>query len=332
MIDMIWFQRYGWESNPFELKPIPDLISGFEEIREELLEYIKSGSCCLLLGQTGMGKTTLLKWLEKYVLTEGIPLYINTSGMKKSELEQMDIDKLINEKTGLLDKVLKKSKEIILLVDEAQDLPPMMGKAIKRNFDDHIIKAVVLASETDKLDNLKKSLLDAVIRRKVKLRPLKHEEAMGMIYNRVQFKNPFEPGSLDIIFRKAEFIPKKILELCEFLAKENQETTITAAFVAKYFEDEEARPEIEEYLERFSPLQRKIINVLRTGNFRPKEIAAKLGRPTKTITSQLAYLGLKSKIMVMRRKGIEKPIVEKISEKPPVYRLTNYVKNFLSEN
>ncbi|MFH1473622.1 MAG: ATP-binding protein [Candidatus Aenigmatarchaeota archaeon] len=329
---MVWYERYGWTSNPFELKPKPDLISGFDEIREELLDYIKSGSCCLLLGKEGMGKTTLLKWLEKYAISEGIPLYINTSGMKGVELKQMDLDKLIKEKTGLLGKMLNKGKEIILLIDEAQDLPPLMGKAIKRSFDNNVIKAVVLASETDKLENLGKSLLDDVSKRKVKLRPMKQEEALNMIYNRVQFRNPFEIGSLDIIFNKAGYIPKDILELCEFLAKENQKTTLTKAFLVKYFEDVETEPDLEDYMGKFSPLQRKIINVLRWENARPSEIAAKLGKPTKTITGQLAYLGLKSRVEVMKRKGIEKPIVEKASEKPPVYRLTKEVRDFLGDN
>ena len=95
---MVWYERYGWDSNPFEIKPKPDLISGFEDIREELLEFIKSGDCCILTGPTGSGKTTLLKWLEKYALEEGFPIYINTSGMRQEEIDRINIDKIIREK------------------------------------------------------------------------------------------------------------------------------------------------------------------------------------------------------------------------------------------
>lgn len=329
---MVWYQKYGWDSNPFELKPMPDLVSGLEDIRSELLEFIKSGDCCLLIGPNGSGKTTLLKWLEKYALAEGIPLYINTSGMNREDVEQLNIDSLIREKAGLLGMLLKK-KGIIMLVDEAQDLPQIVGKSIERNFDEHNIKSVVLASTIDDPESLRKSLLERVGKRKVIMRPMTHDEAFSMIVKRVGFRNPFELGSLDIIFRKAGYVPRKILEFCETLAMESSEATVTRDFVISYFARETAKEEVksnmEDLLDRLSPLQRKIVNTLRTGNFRPKEIAVKLGKPTKTITSQLAYLGLKSRIDVMRRKGIEKPLVEKETEKPAVYKLSDEIKRIL---
>jgi energy-coupling factor transporter ATP-binding protein EcfA2 len=331
---MVWYSRYGWNSNPFELKPMPDLVSGFEDIRSGLLEFIKSGSCCLLLGRTGSGKTTLLKWLEKYSLEEGIPLYINTSGMRSEELEQLDIDKLIRDKRGLLGSMLKKDKKVIMLVDEAQTLPKILVKAIKRNLDNLEIKAVVLASPTDSLENLKPSLLGAFDKR-IEMRSLKHDEALGMIEKRIGYKNPFEPGSLDPIFIRAEFVPRAILEACEAVAKDNAKETITKDFVISYFAGEDDKKETmlqgENFLSKLSPLQRKIVLVLRDKSSRPVEIATKLGKPAKTITSQLAYLGLKNRVGVMKRKGIEEPVVEKASEKPAVYKLTDRIKKVLSE-
>lgn len=330
---MVWYQKYGWDSNSFELKPMPDVISGHEDVRSELLEFIKSGDCCLLIGPRGSGKTTILKWLEKYALEEGIPLYINTSGMSREDVEHLNIDSMIREKAGLLG--LFKKKGIIMLVDEAQDLPQIVGKSIERNFDEHNIKSVILASTTDDPESLEKSLLERVGKRKVIIRPMNREEAFSMIVKRVGFRNPFESGSLDILFRKAGYNPRKILELCEAVARESSETTITKDFVISYFAKEAAKKEVKEEMEglmdRLSPLQRKIVNILRTGNFRPKEIAVKLGKPTKTITSQLAYLGLKSRIDVMRRKGIDKPLVEKETDKPAVYKLSEELKNSLDK-
>ncbi len=330
---MVWYQKYSWESNPFELKPMPDIISGHEDIRSELLEFIKSGDCCLLIGPRGSGKTTILKWLEKYALAEGIFLYVNTSGMSSEDEEHLNIDSMIREKAGLLG--LFKKKGIIMLVDEAQELPQVVGKSIERNFDEHNIKSVVLASTIDDPENLEKGLLERVGKRKVIIRTMNREEAFSMIVKRVGFRNPFESGSLDIVFRKASYNPRKILELCEAVARKCSETTITRDFVISYFVEEAAKKEVKEEMEglldRLSPLQRKIVNVLRTGNFRPKEIAVKLGKPTKTITSQLAYLGLKSRIDVMRRKGIDNPLVEKETDKPAVYKLSDDIRRTLEK-
>jgi predicted AAA+ superfamily ATPase len=328
---MVWYQRYGWEKNPFDLKPMPDFVSGFEDIRSEIMEYIKSGSCCLLTGKDGMGKTSILKWLEKYALEEGTSIYINTAGMKQEEIEQLDIDKLIREKIGILGKVLQKGKEVVLLVDEAQTLPSMVGKAIKRNFEDRMIKSAVLASPTGELENLRESLLGLIGRRRVRIRPMTKEEAIDMIRRRIGYKNPFGPGSLELIVEKAEFMPKNILEACELLAKENKEPFITKYFVEMYFGEGAIKPDKEKFLESLSPLQRKIVNILAENNSRPIEIATRLSKPTKTITAQLAYLGFKSRADVMVRKGIEEPVVEKASERPAVYKLTDSVKRLLSE-
>lgn len=328
---MVWFERYGWEKNPFDLKPMPDFVSGFEDIRSEILEFIKSGSCCLLLGNDGMGKTSILKWMEKYALEEGIPLYLNTAGMKQEEIEKLNIDKLVREKTGILGKVLQKDRKVILLVDEAHKLPPMLGEAIKRNFESHMVKSVVLASPTTELDNLKESLLGIVGERKVRIRPMKMEEAKNMVFKRIGFKNPFAPGSLETIIEKSKFTPKNILEACELLARENIEQKITKYFVEMYFAEEAAKPDKEKFLKKLSPLQKKIVLILNESNSRPIEIATKLAKPTKTITGQLAYLGLKSRADVMVRKGIEEPVIEKVSEDSSVYKLADKIKKLLSE-
>jgi Cdc6-like AAA superfamily ATPase len=321
---MTWYEKYSWSSNPFELIPMPDTISGVEEIRKEVLEYINSDDCCLLTGEDGLGKTIILKWLESYPSPNTIPIYINTLGMSVDEILKINIDKMIKEKSG--SSFFGKKKKIIMLIDDANTLQPLIGKSIKRNFDEKTISSIVLASDTDALTNLEGNLLDLIGNRKIKLRPLTAEEAMGMIINRVRHKNPFEPGSLEPIFRKANFNPRKILELCEMIAKENSEKTITKESVEKYFEFKaEIKTSASEIIYKLSPLQKQIVNILKTGDFTPSQIARKLNKPTKTITSQLAYLSLKSRVEVMKRKGIEQPLVEKVSDKPALYRLTDII-------
>ena len=328
---MIWYERYGWESNPFELKPKPDVISGFEDIRSGLLEFIKSGDCCLLTGATGSGKTTLLKWLEKYENQDYVPIYINTSGMRDEEVNGMNIDKMIRERLNFFGKLMGKEKRIVMLIDEAQTLPPALGNAVKRNFEEHLIKAVVMASPTSDMKNLKGSLMEKVGKRKIRMRPLSADEALGMIVKRVGYRNPFEHEGLDMIFNRSGFVPKVILENCEMIAKSNNGKNIPGDFVKSYFAEDETRKHKLDFIEKLSPLQRKIVEILKTGNYRPKEMAQKLKKPTKTVTSQLAYLGLKSGVETMRRKGIESPVVEKISDSLSVYKLADDVKEILTK-
>ena len=326
---MEWYETYGWDHNPFEQSSMPDAISGFDDIRKELLDFIKSGDCCLLLGEAGTGKTIILKWLEDCLSSRDAAMYLNTSGMSEEEIKKIDIDKIIKEKTSSWNKLFGKKKSFTILIDDAQSLPVIIADAVKRNFDNKIINSIALASRAENLDNLKGTLLEKIGERKVRLRPMTSEEAMGMIINRVRYKNPFEEGSLEMIFEKAKFIPRNILGVCELIARKNNDKIITKEFVEKCFGEKEKPKETEvKFIDRLSPLQRDIVNVLKTGNFAPKEIAAKLNKPNKTITSQLAYLELKAKPDVMRRKGIENPVVEKVSDKPAIYRLTDEAKEF----
>ena len=324
---MEWYEKCGWNNNPFEQSSMPDAISGFDDIRKELLGFIKSGDCCLLLGEAGTGKTIILKWLEDCLSSKDAALYLNTSGMSEEEIKKIDIDKIIKEKTNSWNKMFGRKKSFVILIDDAQSLPATIADSVKRNFDNKTISSVVLASRAENLDNLKGILLEKIGDRKVRLRPMTSDEAMGMIINRVKYKNPFEEGSLEIIFEKAKFIPRNILGVCELVARKNNDKIITKEFVEKCFGEKEKPKEPEvKFIDRLSPLQRDIVNILKTGNFTPKEISVKLNKPNKTITSQLAYLGLKTKIEVMRRKGIENPVVEKVSDRPAIYRLTEEAK------
>lgn len=325
---MLWYERYGWESNPFELKPTPDTVSGFEDIRSALLEYIKSGDCCLLFGEEGLGKTSLLKWLEKYALQEYVPVYINTSGMRDEEIEKLNIDRIIRDKLNFFDKIVKKEREIVILIDDMHNLPLVLSEAVKRNFDDRIVKAVIMASSVQSVGG---GIAEKVGRRIVVMRPMEADEAMNMIVKRVGYRNPFDHEGLELIFRKSKYVPKTILENCEMIAKACIEKSISAEFVKSFFAEEGVKTRRSNFIKKLSPLQKSIVELLKEGEYRPKELAQKLRKPTKTITSQLAYLSLKSGFDTMRRKGVDEPVVERKPGKDAIYRLTDGMKELLTK-
>ncbi len=315
---MEWYERYGWTCNPFESNPSPSSLYGFNDIRKKILEFIKSGDCCLVMGEAGSGKTVILRWLEELNSPKTSFIYLNTLGVSEGELSSIDVDKMVKEKSKSW---LFRKNSVVMLVDDVQSLPTHIAEGIKRNFDEKRIKSVVLASNTEKLENLRGNLLEEVGERKVMLRPLTNDESMGILINRLKHKNPFELGSLEIIFQRAGYLPRNILELCESVAKANTSGTVTRDFVEKFLATESRDKLATELMDRLSPLQSKIVDVLKTGNFTPTEIAEKLNKPAKTITSGLAYLSLKSGVKVMTRKGIVKPVVEKVSDRPAIYRL-----------
>jgi predicted AAA+ superfamily ATPase len=310
-----WFERYGWSTNPFEINHLTNLISGFDDIRKKLLIFIKSGDCCLLVGPSGSGKTLILKWLEE-IGTQGTSyIYLNTLGMTDSDKGNVNFDKIIKENSGFW----PKKKSIVVLIDDTEAIPILLGDSLKVNFENKTIDSIVMASETSELTNIKSSLLGLVGSRVVRMRPMTVEEALAMIQNRITHVNPFGQGCLESILQRTDMRPRKILEYCELVAKSCTDDIITADFVTKLFDEMIRKPK--DVMENLSPLQKDIVAVLRTGNFRPVDIAKRLGKPSKTITSQLAYLGLKAGINTMKRKGLEQPLVEKVSERPVLYKL-----------
>ena len=243
-------------------------------------------------------------------------VYLNTLGMNEEEIKKINIDQIIKERTSFW----SKKKSFVLLVDDTQSLPKIIADSIKRNFDNKLINSVVLASETVRLSSLNENLLGLIGERVVKMRPMTNDEALGMIINRIKHINPFDPGSLDIVFERAGLIPRNILSLCEYVARKSKEKIIKKDSVIAIFEEKE-RVKPKSIFENLSPLQKKIVMILKTGDYRPVDIARKLDKPPKTITSQLAYLSLKAGVDIMKRKGLEEPLVERISKRPTLYRL-----------
>ena len=206
----------------------------------------------------------------------------------------------------------------------------MLSQALKRNFDNHIVKSVVLTSLSDKMKN-DGGITERVGKRKIKMRPMRTDEAMEMIVKRVGYKNPFDNEGLELIFEESKFIPKNILELCEMIAKDCIEKNITKSFVETYFNIEGLKAQKLKFLDDLSPLQKDIVNLMMKRDYRPRDLAKKLKKPAKTITSQLAYLGLKSGIETMKRKGIVNPVVEKIPGTRSTYRLTEHAREILTK-
>lgn len=59
------FKKISWSEDPFTLKIYPNLFIGYDEQINAINTHIKEHhKIALVLGPTGAGKTSLLKWLE----------------------------------------------------------------------------------------------------------------------------------------------------------------------------------------------------------------------------------------------------------------------------
>ena len=75
-----WYKELGWSSNPFEYRyafPISDYISNYLKERKKLNYFIiEKEPLCLITGNEGTGKTTLILWLKQELMQYKDKLFV----------------------------------------------------------------------------------------------------------------------------------------------------------------------------------------------------------------------------------------------------------------
>lgn len=208
-----WYEAYGWEKNPFSIRPNENIV-GLHEEKKVCLDFIITGDFSLVVGPTGSGKSSLLLWLEKELKAMKLtPVRINCIEKNTS----LEIIKEINAHKRLREKIFlrKYPKKAVLLLDEAQFLSKDAGEIIKVQWDEGRVHAVVIASIEKDLTNLSGSLTDRFKSQMISLPKLSLSDAINLIEIRSGKKTPFNNDAMTTIAELSENIPRRILENCK---------------------------------------------------------------------------------------------------------------------
>jgi len=326
-----WFRNFGWNDNPFKIKPDPSHIVGFIDLRTLILTYMKSEDPFIVTGPSGSGKTTLLKWLEEQKKDS---LYFNFL----EDIDEKEFKKKIEG--SFLEKLLRRffNTKKLVLIDEVQDMPSHLLKWIRGKFDEGEISSLVLASIKEDLKNLEEPFVERIGSRIVAVRNLKEDEALKMVKHRIFSKgkvNPFTDEGLKSIFEYSDFSPRKILENCETcciyagtkgLRYVNQDVVSDAlkGLKVESVEKEPFKPKESEIdLKNLSPSQQKILRILQDGNQTTNKIAEVMSASRASVAKQLSRLSFKTDKKLLESKGFCSPLVEaKNRGRPVIYGLT----------
>jgi len=245
-----WYEKYGWDEDPFSVRPNEKLI-GLEKEQEKIMSHIHSGVISLITGPTGAGKTSLLLWVEKTIRKQGYtPIRINCIEKKSRE----EIYKDIRVHRGFTDWVLKRfPKKTVLLLDEAQCLLKDTGELIKVWWDDKRTHAVVLTSIEENLSNMTGSFMDRLKEQTVYLPALSLSKIGDLVRLRVGEKNPFNNEAMEAISIRSENIPRRALEIC-------RKVCVACA-------EKDVRDITREHVFMYAPVVRKIIKTVETPLF-----------------------------------------------------------------
>ena len=356
----MWYTVYGWNKNPFNIRPNPAVV-GLEEAKMKLTAFVTSSASCQLCGETGLGKSSLLLWLTKHLESYYSTVYINCATWGQAA----NLEQELQARRSLKDRLLwrKLPPNLVLLLDEAQQLDTKMAEAIKGYFDDHRITAIVFASIDGKLNNLSESFKNRIGGRQLCLTRLSNEQVLTLIKTRLKnMTNPFvDEAVMAELGRRAEFAPRKLLELCEVVCQQavpkaklgekitladledalagygqrgqtRQTSETDSPFRPADQADTPTRPLLEVRREVSSLLgltamQRQIVHHLKEGPKTVEDLVTTLKSSEGSIAKQLSRLRLAD-----ADKGIIQPFVQIASEsRPKKYALTDWAAQLIEE-
>jgi len=235
-----WDKALGFRGDPFTEKilgPINTFLVNRKDEKEKLnWFFIKNYSYGAIVGEAGVGKTILLKWLEdrlaKYNRIHAV--YINAAVFKEQvNIMQKMIIPLLSfyeknfskphlklpstEFMGFLKKKLE-HKSVALLIDNSHHLIEKNLELIKSLRKEGLKLQVIITStpkeyEKSRLAELGQDELSITLRR------LTYEETKDMIIKRIEAFGgagiyPFSEEDLKEIYEKADKNPKEFLKLC----------------------------------------------------------------------------------------------------------------------
>ncbi len=359
----VWYENFDYDRNPFVIRPDEKTFTGFRDVLKKIAEGIASEEVIIVTGQPGSGKTTLLKFLLSRIRDPLKPIYYNAIE------EKFNMEEITGDKKGFLETVFKLQKEnqknIVLLVDEAHHLKEEEIQRIKAGYDSGVFRSLIV-STTKPLDALPPTLVDRASTI-ISLRPMTPDEAWSMIEKRLNgLPNPFHKDSIKLITEYANGNPRKILKTCEYILKEitanyqDLPTYILPQHVTKVLgidkievvkekedssekENEETPEEQEErmhfedvdlgnpLLNSLSPLQKRIILALKDREDASyDELEETIGAKRSTLAKQISRLSMSSDPELLKKKGITRPLVEKIGTNGSTrVKLTEYARSLL---
>lgn len=208
----MWYKKYGWDENPFSVKPIAEGLVGLDEQRNELLDFVHSGTICFLTGPAGVGKSSILKWVQHNIKMH-TPIYIDAEQLGD---DIFDLSEYLKQHRTLWETVLghEYPKSVVILLDEAHATEDKLKKALKLYWDHDYIKSIVI-TQIPSLKNFSSSVRNRIGNRMVRLDRLDSKYIHKMVELRTESKNPFTQEALNLIAKKSDYIPRKILENCE---------------------------------------------------------------------------------------------------------------------
>ncbi len=259
-----WDKALGWRNNPFQDKifePVENFVVGYEKERQRLnlflIENYKYGT---LLGEEGLGKTTLLRWLRNQLQNyknRFCVIYVNARNLTEHEFIKTLVYPQLNFFERWLTRPWRKlhignvvefltprqhAKSMIILLDEAHQISKPDILILKHIFDSPLRTQLIVAGP---IDEMRRSIVSTLGQDKlgIVLHGLSFAETKEFLQLRIEALGgngiePFDEALLKHIIREQQNNPKYVLSVCNDHAIK---LSLKHAFSKKTQKEEEKR-------------------------------------------------------------------------------------------
>lgn len=268
------FSKWGWKENPFVLRIDPKLFVGYDEQVKAALKHIENKhKVALIIGRTGAGKTTFLKWVENNY--NASKLYVSKPPENPNEFVSLFTDlfgfsfweRLMRKSPNLynlpnyINKKLK-GQHLVFLLDETHETNKDVLEWL-RVLSDQIDNISLVMAGMPVLEEKMSELetLDQRITTRITLVSLDKNETKELIKKRIESAGgrgilPFTDDAIDMIYKRTGGFPREVLKLCDRLvnsALEKNLDAITLKDIEEHKEIELPKVRVDEPVVTFMP-------------------------------------------------------------------------------
>jgi len=337
---------FRWNSNPFTFQITPSIFVGCTKELAEIATGIESGNkFSLLLGPTGSGKTTMLRFLEQKFNGRTKMIYLPKPPRDAKDwvavFEKITKKRLSFRKKSInlynlnehVNKALK-NRKLLLFVDECHEAS-LESLEWLRTLADQVQNLSVVVAGLPVFESTLRSNLETFMRRvgsRIELGNLSKSETRELIKRRIENAGgedirPFSHNIIDYVYDRTGGFPREILRVCNELSIKAMERSITT--IDLDFLKETDAPGTRFSAEKIAALPERQKLLLETlskhGELTPAQIISKLDVEEYKDREN----GVRSVNNVLRRLMKERLVERKKSGKAYMYRVSERFQTLL---
>ncbi len=211
----LWYRKIGFYNNPFSIKPAAfhDEVIGHD--LKQVLDNIENGNMLYVKADYGNGKTTMLKHIIRKFGGKKMVAYCSCSIAEN----KLGIEKLLLGRSIVNSAFRMLPKNMILLVDEAQDMTRDEADEIMKFYRKGNLKAVVFFGTDAKQKSMPKDLINSIKGNVINFSILSPERAVELVRKRIGDTDILPDSIIKKLYLVSGENSRRLLENCEDLCR-----------------------------------------------------------------------------------------------------------------